>query len=223
MHAGAGDRVRPMADIPVPGTPMQQQPTDSRLRVLVADDDPGARQALADMVGALGHTVVSLAGDGREAVEQSRALAPDVAILDVHMPGRTGIEAAEAMREGDSPVAVVLLSGDLEVSLAQHDPRATNAVAILPKPARLGILDATLRLAASRMRERVSAQREAADAARRLEDRKVIERAKGILMRRIGGSEDEAYRVLRRTSQDRAKPMVEIARQVLASEQRVSQ
>ncbi|HEU4631818.1 MAG TPA: ANTAR domain-containing protein, partial [Gemmatimonadaceae bacterium] len=92
------------------------------------------------------------------------------------------------------------------------------ALAYLPQPVPPAVVDATVRLARARSRELARAQREAAEARRQLENRKVIERAKGILMRRTGASEEEAYSVLRRTSQDNSVPMVEIARAVLASE-----
>ena len=189
-----------------------------RLRVLIAEDDVTTRTRIAEIVEGLGHEVVAQADNGHDAVARARELQPDVALLDVQMPGMDGIEVAEVLHEAASDVAAVLLSGDLEVSLGMHDPGASNAVAVLPKPASPGILDATLRLAVCRMRERNAAQREAAEAQRRLDERKIIEKAKGILMKRVGGDEEEAYRILRRTSQDRARPMVEIARIVLQSE-----
>src|SRR5947209_20351495 len=95
---------------------------------------------------------------------------------------------------------------------------ATAAIAFLPKPAPPRILDSTIRLAAQRARELAHAKQDADTARQALEHRKTIERAKGILMRRTGASEQEAYRILQRTSQDRSVPMVEIAKAVLASE-----
>ncbi|HEU4993260.1 MAG TPA: ANTAR domain-containing protein, partial [Gemmatimonadaceae bacterium] len=80
------------------------------------------------------------------------------------------------------------------------------------------VLDSTIRLAARRAKELMSARKDAESSKQQLENRKVIERAKGILMRRTGSSEQEAYRILQRTSQDRSVPMVEIAKAVLASE-----
>jgi response regulator NasT len=80
------------------------------------------------------------------------------------------------------------------------------------------VLDSTIRLAATRAKELLNARKDAEAAKQALENRKTIERAKGILMRRTGSSEQEAYRILQRTSQDRSVPMVEIAKAVLASE-----
>jgi two-component system, response regulator PdtaR len=197
---------------------LPQSASTQPLRVLVAEDDADARLCLTRMVASLGHEVVAETTDGLSAVQKARELQPDVVLLDYHMPGQTGIEAAEALREAAPACAAVLLSGDLELSLGAYDPNVSNAVAVLPKPARPGMLDATLRLAVCRMRERSSALHDAADSARKLDERKIIEKAKGILMKRVGGDEEEAYRILRRTSQDRARPMVEIARIVLQSE-----
>ena len=95
---------------------------------------------------------------------------------------------------------------------------ATAAIAFLPKPAPPRVLDSTIRLAATRAKELMTARQDAESARTALENRKTIERAKGILMRRTGSSEQEAYRILQRTSQDRSVPMVEIAKAVLASE-----
>jgi two-component system, response regulator PdtaR len=195
-----------------------QSSTVRPLRVLIAEDDTTAREAIAGLLAALGHEVVGQVTNGRDAVEMAARVEPDVALLDFHMPELTGLEAAEALREAAPAVAGVVLSGDLDLSLTAYDPAVSNAVAILAKPVRAGMLDATLRLAVCRLRERNAAQREAAEAQRRLDDRKIIEKAKGILMKRVGGDEEEAYRILRRTSQDRARPMVEIARIVLQSE-----
>src|SRR5439155_21354761 len=155
---------------------------------------------------------------GREAYERAHELIPDVVLLDVHMPDGSGIETAERITRDTPGVAVVLFSGDQALVLSDHDVAATSAIAFLPKPAPPRVLDSTIRLAATRAKELSSARKDAEAARQALENRKTIERAKGILMRRTGSSEQEAYRILQRTSQDRSVPMVEIARAVLASE-----
>jgi response regulator NasT len=141
-----------------------------------------------------------------------------VVLLDVHMPDGSGIEAAERITQDVSGVGVVLFSGDHSLSLSDREITSTAAIAFLPKPSPPRMLDSTIRLAASRARELLTARQDAESARQALENRKTIERAKGILMRRTGSSEQEAYRILQRTSQDRSVPMVEIARAVLASE-----
>jgi len=192
--------------------------TTAKIRVLIAEDDDNARSLLVDLLGTLGHTVVSEVATGREAYESARDVVPDVVLLDVHMPDGSGIEAAERITQSLPGVAVVLFSGDATVTLSDRDVTATAAIAFLPKPAPPRVLDSTIRLAFTRAKELMSARQDAETARTALENRKTIERAKGILMRRTGSSEQEAYRILQRTSPDRSVPMVDIARAVLASE-----
>jgi len=189
-----------------------------QIRILVAEDDNNARSLLVELLSALGHIVVAEVGTGREAHERALELLPDVVLLDVHMPDGSGIEAAEVITQSAPGVAVVLFSGDQALTLTDHDVASTAAIAFLPKPAPPRVLDSTIRLAATRAKELASARKDAEGARQALENRKTIERAKGILMRRTGSSEQEAYRILQRTSQDRSVPMVEIAKAVLASE-----
>jgi response regulator NasT len=188
------------------------------IRVLIAEDDDNARSLLIDLLGTLGHTVVAEVSSGREAIERAKDVLPDVVLLDVHMPDGSGIEAAERITQALPGVAVVLFSGDHTLTLTDRDVTATAAIAFLPKPAPPRLLDSTIRIAATRAKELMAARQDAESARQQLENRKTIERAKGILMRRTGSSEQEAYRILQRTSQDRSVPMVDIARAVLASE-----
>jgi AmiR/NasT family two-component response regulator len=190
----------------------------TKIRILVAEDDDNARALLVDLLTTLGYTVVAEVATGREAIERAKEVSPDVVLLDVNMPDGSGIEAAEQITQGTANIAVVLFSGDQTITLSEHDITATAAIAFLPKPAPPRVLDSTLRLAAQRAREFSAARHDAEAAKQALEHRKTIERAKGILMRRTGASEQEAYRILQRTSQDRSVPMVEIAKAVLASE-----
>jgi len=190
----------------------------TRIRVLIAEDDDNARSLLTDLLGTLGHTVVAEVGIDCEAFERAKDVVPDVVLLDVHMPDGSGIEAAERITQSIPGVAVVLFSGDHTLTLTDRDVTATAAIAFLPKPAPPRVLDTTIRLAATRAKELMAARQDAESARQALENRKTIERAKGILMRRTGSSEQEAYRILQRTSQDRSVPMVEIAKAVLASE-----
>jgi len=188
------------------------------IRVLIAEDDENARSLIADLLSTLGHTIVAEVSTGREAFERAKDVVPDVVLLDVHMPDGSGIEAAELITQTIPGVAVVLFSGDQTLTLTDRDVTATAAIAFLPKPAPPRVLDSTIRLAATRAKELLAARKDAESAKQALENRKTIERAKGILMRRTGSSEQEAYRILQRTSQDRSVPMVEIAKAVLASE-----
>lgn len=188
------------------------------IRVLVAEDDALERSTVVDLLVALGHMVVAEVESGAEAIEKARQFAPDAVLLDVHMPGASGVQAAEEIANALPGTAVVLVTGDLSLTLSTADVLRSTAVALLAKPTPPTTLDATLRLAVMRARELLAARKEAADAKQQLEGRKLIERAKGLLMRRTGSTEQEAYRIMQRSSQDRSVPMVEIARAVIDSE-----
>ena len=188
------------------------------IRVMVAEDDEGARALMMELLTGLGYEVVACVATGSDAVRSAAELKPDVVVLDVHMPDGSGIAAAEQISRENSGIAVVLYTGDEQLSLSDGELASTAALALLPKPAPARVIDTTLRMAVSRARELSAARQAAGEARTQLENRKVVERAKGILMRRTGLSEQEAYRVLQRSSQDRAVPMVVIARSVIESE-----
>jgi two-component system, response regulator PdtaR len=192
--------------------------TPSTIRVLIAEDDYMTRSTMAELLVSLGHMVVAEVGSGAEAIEKAKQLTPDVVLLDVHMPGSGGVQAAEEIASTLPGTAVILITGDMSVSLSASEVAKSGAVALLSKPAPPGTIDTTLRLAVSRARELLAAKNEAVQVKQQLEARKVIERAKGILMRRTGSSEQEAYRIMQRSSQDRSVPMVDIAKAVIDSE-----
>jgi response regulator NasT len=199
-------------------TSFQTPPGGLGARVLVVDDELAARESLGEVLLSLGHVVVDAVANASDAEMRARELNPDAILLDVHLPGASGIEAAQAISRALPGVAIVLISGDDTIQLTDAEADASGAVAFLPKPVPPRVLDSTIRLAVARTGALRQARREAADLKQMLEDRKVIERAKGILMRRTACSEPEAYRILQRSSQDRSKPMVDIAKAVLDSE-----
>jgi len=190
----------------------------STIRVLVAEDNALERSTLVDLLGVLGYMVVAEVDSGTEAIAKALQFMPDAVLLDMHMPGASGVQAADEIAAALPGTAVVLITGDLSLTLSSADVLRSTAVALLPKPMPPATLDATLRMAVTRARELLSARREAAEAKQQLEERKLIERAKGILMRRTGSSEQEAYRIMQRSSQDRSVRMVDIARAVIESE-----
>jgi response regulator NasT len=193
--------------------------TDSPpLRVLLAEDDATTRELLVEVLAKYGYVVVADVGDGREAIARARTERPDIVLLDVHMPDATGIEAARDISAELPETAVVLITADATLSLSREDVESTRAITVLHKPIESAMLDSQLRLAAEQARVLTRLRREAADARQALEARKTIERAKGILMRRTGCSEQDAYRILQRSSQDRSQPMVAVAQAVLDSE-----
>ncbi len=198
--------------------PVTNHDISTRLRLLLAEDDVAARETLTEVLRTLGHDVVAAVSSGVEAADRAREMKPDAVLLDVHMPDGSGIEAAEVISRTLPGIAVILYSGDDSVTLSDKEAVTTGALAFLPKPVPPKMLDSTIRLAVTRSAALRSAKKDATEAKAALEARKIVERAKGILMRRTGCSEPEAYRILQRSSQDRSKPMVEIAKAVLDSE-----
>lgn len=187
------------------------------VRILIAEDDADLRGALSRNLSNCGHDIVGEVDTMRDAIDRARELVPDVLLLDAHLGPSALVETAKAIALDHPEIAVIFLCGDESTAL-EGDLAGTTAVAMLPSSSPTCVLKSTITLATHRTRELRSAREEAADAKRQLENRKAIERAKGILMRRTGLSEQEAYRILQRTSQDRSVPMVNVAREVLDSE-----
>ena len=188
------------------------------IRVLIADPDDAARLAIRAQLAGFGHTVVGEFASLAEAVDHALALSPDVVLLNVQAVNGGEIESAQTIAQGLPEVAVILVTDEPVLPLSDRDLARTTAIAILPKSTPPRVMDSTIRLAVHRARELRSARAEVVDLRKQLENRKAIERAKGILMRRTGLSEQEAYRILQRTSQDRSVPMAEVAKEVLESE-----
>jgi AmiR/NasT family two-component response regulator len=191
-------------------------PPDS-VRVLIAEDDAYLRGVLRRNLAASGHVIVGEAATMSDAIERARELVPDVLLLDAHLGPSQIVEAAKTLAHDQPGIAVIFLSGDTTFVM-EGDVAGTTAISVLPSSSPTCVLESSIKLALHRARELRSAREEVAEVRKQLENRKAIERAKGILMRRTGLSEQEAYRILQRTSQDRSVPMVDVAREVLESE-----
>jgi response regulator NasT len=192
-------------------------PSRNGLRIVVADDERDMRQFLHEMLTHLGHTVVGAAETGRQLIEQCRTTAPDLIVTDIKMPDLDGLEAAaEANRV--RPMPVVVISGHHEAALLE---RATvdYVMTYLVKPVKPTDLQAAVALAVSRFANLQKARDEATELRQALEDRKIVERAKGAVTRRVGVPEDDAYRLMRKLASDHNKKMVEVARQILSAEE----
>jgi response regulator NasT len=192
---------------------MKQQP----LRIAVAEDEPDMREYLEKTLPLLGHEVVSAARTGRELVEQCRAVHPDLVITDIKLPQMDGLDAArEIFTERATPIIVISAYHDEDlVERAETE----HILAYLVKPIKEADLRPAINLAMKRFEQFQALQKEASDLRQTLEDRKVIERAKGILMRRAGVDEESAFRRLQKLATDRRAKLAEIARMVLAVEQ----
>lgn len=183
------------------------------LRFLIADDEALHNLALTSQLEALGHEVVATASNGQEAVELAKEKKPDIAVLDIRMPVMTGPEAAHKIHE-HRPIPIIILS-------AYSDRRTVNEASRSPvfhylvKPVDPDDLAPAIAVARARFGEWTDARHEKDVLEHKLEERKVLERAKGILMETRSLSEKEAYRFLQKSSQDRNTPMIELARKIL--------
>jgi len=184
-----------------------------RRRVLIADDDPLIRMDLAEMLAEEGFEVVGQVGDGQRAAALAKELRPDLVIMDVKMPGKDGIQAAaEIAAEQIAPV--IILTAFAERDLIQRALDA-GAMTYLAKPFSKATLLPAIELAAARYADAAALRAEVAEATQRMEARKVIDRAKGLLMTQAGMTEPQAFRWLKRTAIDRRTSMDTVARDVL--------
>jgi response regulator NasT len=182
-------------------------------RVLIAEDEALIRLDLKEMLEEEGYEVVGEAGDGETAVSMAEQLRPDLVILDVKMPVMDGIAAAERIA-GARVAPVVILTAFSQRDLVER-ARAAGAMAYLVKPFQKKDLLPTIEMAASRFAEIVALENEVSDLADRLETRKLVERAKGVLMEKQGMTEPEAFRWIQRTAMDRRTSMKIVATAVL--------
>ena len=187
------------------------------LRIAVADDEPRMRDYFRKILPRLGHQVVGAAETGRELVELCRKAGPDLVITDIKMPDMDGIDAAVRIYQ-ERPLPVILVS-------AYHDPEliaraeADHILGYLVKPIKQSDLEPTIALAMRRFEQFEALRKEAADLRQALEDRKVIERAKGLLMKKVGLDEQEAFRRLQKLAMDGNRKMVEVAHMVLTADE----
>jgi AmiR/NasT family two-component response regulator len=185
-------------------------------RVLIAEDEALIRLDLKEMLEEEGYLVVGEAGDGEQAVQLAEELRPDLVILDVKMPRMDGIAAAEVIvKERIAPV--IILTAFSQRDLVEQ-ARDAGAMAYLVKPFQKKDLLPTIEMAASRFAEIVALEREVSGLTERLETRKVVERAKGVLMTEHGMTEPQAFRWIQRTAMDRRTTMRDVAAKVLSAE-----
>ena len=184
-----------------------------RTRVIIADDESVIRTDLREMLTTLNYLVVGEAGDGLTAVTMAREVKPDVVIMDIKMPDMDGISAADELSR--SRVApVVLLTAYSEQSLIGRAKDA-GVCGYLVKPFRETELMPVIELALARFGEMRDLEREVSDLKDALETRKLVERAKGVLMEVHGLRESEAFNRMRKTSMDNRKSMREVAEAIL--------
>jgi two-component system, response regulator PdtaR len=187
------------------------------LRILIADDESIRLLSLRRQLAALGHVVVAEASTGDEAVALAASALPDLAILDIKMPVADGIEAAEKITQA-RPIPIILLTAYDEAQLVERAAQA-NISAYLMKPVAEEDLLPAITLALTRFRQFQALRQEVANLREALEARKTIERAKGILMRRLNLTEEEAFRRLQKQSQDSNRRLAQVAEAIVVADQ----
>ena len=176
-------------------------------RILVAEDEALIRLDLVEMLTEAGYEVVGQATNGVEAVTLAKELKPDLAILDVKMPELDGISAAQEIIE-ISPVLMLTAFSQKEVVERARD---AGVMAYVVKPFSISDLTPAIEIAMSRHLQMRTLREEVADLYERLETRKIIDRAKGILMKAMDLSEPEAFSWIQRSAMDRRLSMKEVA------------
>lgn len=187
------------------------------LRILIADDEPVIRMGLRAMLEEHGYKVVGEAADGEAAVSLVGKANPDLIFMDIKMPGLDGISAAATIM-ARAPKPIILLTAWSERDLVQRAQEA-GVLAYLVKPVREAELAPAIEVAMARFAELRALQQEVGSLKETLETRKLVERAKGILMQREGIDEQEAFLRIQRQSRNTRTPMREIARAILVSEE----
>lgn len=186
------------------------------LRIAVADDEPEMRDFFEKVLPRFGHQVVAVAENGKQLVEHCRRTQPDLIITDIKMPDLDGIEASDQICK-ERPVPVILVS-------AYHDPaliaraEADHVLAYLVKPIGIADLPPAIAIATRRFRELVALRRDCSDLRQALVDRKIIERAKGLLMKVAGIDEDQAFQRLQQLASEQNRKLVDAAQTILAVE-----
>ena len=189
---------------------MTESPTPAPTRrVVIAEDEALIRLDLAEMLAEEGYEVVAAVEDGEQAVAKAEELRPDLVILDVKMPKLDGIAAAERIA-GQRIAPVVMLTAFSQRDLVER-ARDAGAMAYLVKPFGKSDLMPSIEMAVSRFAELQLLEAEVADLNERLETRKVVDRAKGVLQESLGLSEPDAFRWIQKTAMDLRLSMKEVA------------
>ncbi|CAB4331657.1 unannotated protein [freshwater metagenome] len=184
----------------------------NRIRILVAEDEALIRMDLIEMLAEAGYEVVAEASDGAQAIELAQLHKPDLAILDVKMPVLDGISAAEKII---SIAPVLMLTAFSQRELVER-ARDAGVMAYVVKPFSIGDLVPAIEIAISRHLQMRTLADEVADLHERLETRKLIDRAKGILMQALNLAEPEAFSWIQRAAMDRRMTMKEVAQAVIS-------
>lgn len=185
-------------------------------RIVVADDEPVTRLDIVEILREAGHEILGEAADGFDAIEQCRLHQPDLVLLDIKMPLLDGLKAARIIHKEQLATAVVLLTAYSGEEFVEEAKEA-GVLGYIVKPIREESVLPVIGIAVEKGREISSMSKEVEKTRQRLEDRAIIEKAKGVLMREQNLGEEEAFQLIRRIGMDKRKPMREIAEIILVN------
>ena len=187
------------------------------LRVVIAEDEPLVTQTLTEQLRHLGHRVIGEAANGEEVVNMVLDARPDLVIMDIKMPKLSGLQASRTIME-KAPVPIILLTAYTDDAFIE-EAASVGAMAYLVKPVDERDLVPAIRLAASQFEQLQSLRREVDDLREALETRKLVERAKGVLMRRLNLTEEEAFNRIQRQARNRQAKMRDIAKAIIEADE----
>lgn len=187
------------------------------LRVLIAEDDPLVAITLSDQLAELGHLVTAVASDGQEAIDMATREPPEIVLLDIKMPNVDGISAAEQIgAQLDIPMLMLTAYSDRPLVLRAAE---AGALGYLLKPVSSEELAANINLAVQRHREKQALKHEVTRLEDTLAERALIDKAKSILMKQVGLTEEEAYSRIRQKARERRVKMAIVAQTIIAAEE----
>jgi len=184
------------------------------MKVLIAEDDPVVALGLSERVRSLGHEAIGPVSNGEQAVAEAKATLPDLYLFDIEMPALDGLAAAVRLAGDGLRRPVVIVTGVDDPGLIDRSI-ASGVSAYLTKPIDTRELEAAIRLAAARHAEFEALEAEVSKAQQALEDRKLVERAKGLLMSALKLSEQDAFRRLQTTARERNLRLADVARRIV--------
>jgi AmiR/NasT family two-component response regulator len=187
------------------------------ISIVVAEDERVMQKYLEETLTLLGYQVLCLVETGRDLIDRCRALRPNLVITDIRLPDMNGLDAAAEIYSIE-PVPIIVISAFHDPELIERAER-NHVLAYLVKPIKQQDLEPTIAIALSRYHELHTMRQEADNLRQALDDRKIIERAKGLLMKRAGLDEPEAFRRLQKLARDKNQKLIEIAQIIVTAEE----
>lgn len=187
--------------------------SDTSITAVIAEDESLIRMDLQEILGELGYDVVGTARDGEEAVQLVRELKPDIVLLDVKMPKLDGVSAAEII-SGFGTTAIVMVTAFSQPDLVER-ATAAGIMAFLVKPVSASDIGPAVSVAFNRFMELKALEQEIGTVTNKLDERKLVDRAKGVIQAKYGLDESGAFRWLQKTAMDKRMSLADVAQRVI--------